>query len=50
VQTFRNDADTAVVVCLWQLVDRIRVFKKDKAVAAIDNGQIPLIPLSYEVS
>jgi hypothetical protein len=50
VQTFINESDAAVVVCLWQLVDRIRVFKGGASVANVDNGLIPLIPMSYDVS
>lgn len=46
-QAFSNDTDNSVLVCLWQLVERIRVVKSGKLAAAIDNGLLPLIPLSY---
>ncbi|HTE86548.1 MAG TPA: hypothetical protein VK821_17645 [Dehalococcoidia bacterium] len=50
VQTFSNETDLPVIVCLWQLVDRIRVVKEGKSVAAVDCGLLPLIPLTYQPS
>ena len=49
-QFFNNDSNQPVVVCLWQMIERIRLLKGDICVAAVDAGVVPLIPTSFTPS
>jgi hypothetical protein len=49
-QFFNNDSNQPVVVCLWQMIERIRLLKGEICVAAVDAGVVPLIPTSFTPS
>ncbi|MFZ5673108.1 MAG: hypothetical protein ACOZAM_09100 [Pseudomonadota bacterium] len=49
-QFFSNQSSQPVVVCFWQLIERIRLLKGEKCVAAVDAGVLPLIPMSFSPS
>lgn len=48
VQTFTNDSPDSLVVYMWQLMDRIHVFKGTAYAGAVDVGTLPYIPLTFK--
>ena len=50
VQSFANSSTKPVVVNFWQLIDRISVRKNDKVVVSVDNGNLPLVPHTLQIS
>lgn len=59
-QFISNDTAAPVVVCFWQLIERLRLLKSgdvtepdgstrnlDVCIAAVDSGIVPMIPMSF---
>jgi hypothetical protein len=49
-QFFNNESNQPVVVCFWQMIERIRLLKGETCAAAVDAGVVPMIPTSFTPS